>query len=471
MMKLKYSKLIKSFSIKSFKKIYRSEWSLLTLLILAALILRLSLVNVFYHIDMLSNAHWGMWIYENGTKGFYDNSIWIYSWPTQPPLINLVLAVAYWLYLTSLELFRNIAHAISAYRLAPTYMIWFFDFVKWYNDEKYPESFLKLGHLISLKFIEVLADLLIGLSIYLSFRKINPRRALLITAIFLLSPFGIYVSAIWGQTDGLSFLFLLLTVLALINKKLFLAPFLFMISAGLKPTSLIFVPLFLWIYLRQKGPVLSYISGILFAFGGFLATVAVFTDRNLYYFITHDLVTKVFLKAGLRVSTNSFNYWHIFIGNEPVEHFVKFLFLPSYYWGWLFFILVNVIAFYVSRDKSQKNILTAFAIIGLGTWLFMINMLDRYFYAGIVFMLMSVFYYPKMMKAWIVLSLIFWLNLYHGFWVPRQWDLLRQILIGYNHLVTRVLSLISVLIFFLYLKNTGQIIFDPFKKFIKSRMK
>jgi hypothetical protein len=434
------------------QKVIKNSWFNFSLLLFVALILRLSLVNVFYHLDMLSNAYWGEWIYKYGAKGFYDNNVWVYSWPTQPPLINLVYAFGYWIYITSNELFVNFSHIIVQYHLAPGKMIWYFDFVKWYNDAQYTESYLKLGLFISIKFIAIVADLLIALVIFLMLKKENLKKAIIISAIFLISPFSFYVSALWGQTDGQSFLFLLLSIAALLKKRFFiLAPFLFMVSASLKPTSLMFIPLFAWIYFRQKEKWWKYVGGIILALIGFIASVAVFTDKNLYQFIVHDLTNKIFFKSGFRVSTNSFNFWHILTGNEPKEHFMTYLFLPSYYWGWFFFILTNIIGFNISREKTQKAFLSAFAVVGLGVWLFMINMLERYFYAGVVFALMTSIYYPKVLRVWIPLSIIFWLNLYHGWWVPREWDFIRRALIWNNHTLTRILSAFNVGLFFGYL--------------------
>lgn len=428
-------------------RIKNNNWFFLSLILLVGLTLRLVVVNFFYHIDMLSIAYWGKWIFEHGPNGFYDNNVWVYSWPTQPPLVNLVYALGFWIYLNSLELFRNFTFYVVPH-LAPGHMLWWFDFVKWYNDAVYPESDLRLGFLISIKFIGILADLLIGLIIFILFKNQDHKKALLIATIFLLSPFSFYLSSIWGQFDSLSFLFLLLAFIFLLKKKPLLAPLIFMVSVSLKPTALMFLPLFLWVYFQLKGKWWEYLIGIAISLFAFFATVAVFTDKNLIEFTTRDLMTKIFFKSGFRVSTNSFNFWHILIGNQAREHFVLFLGLPAYFWGFVSFIITNFIAFGITKKISQQSLFTALTIVGLAGWLFMINMLERYFYSGIVFMLILTFYYPKILKYWLVLSIIFWLNLYHGWWVPREWDFLRRALIWNEHTLTRILSAINVGIFF-----------------------
>lgn len=431
----------------------KNKYIILAIAIFLALILRLVLAPVFYHFDILSQAYWGEWIYNNGTKTFYSNSTWVYSWPTQPPLVNLTYAAGFWLYVNSLEWFRFASHYIVPH-LAPGHMLWYFDFVKWYTDAQYPESYLKLGFFIAIKFIAIVADLLIGLVIYLMLKKDDSKRALLIAILYLFSPFSFYISALWGQYDQLSFLFLLLSVWALIKKNVMLSPFLLMLSVSMKPTSLIFIPLFMWLYFSARKSIWEYFIGIVIAVGGLLLTVSVFTNDNIFHFINYDLKNKVFFKAGFRVSTNSFNFWHIFIGNNAREHFTPYLGLPAYVWGWLSFFIVNVVAIWIVKIKSelnQKNILTAFAVVGLGSWLFMINMLERYVFAGIVFSMMSLIYYPKFLKYWLTLSLIFWINLYHGWWVPRQWEYLHQAIIWNDNTLTRLMAVFNVLIYFIFL--------------------
>lgn len=436
-----------------FKKIAKNPWFIFSIVLLLALALRLSLVNFFYHLDILSQAYWGEWIYNNGPKGFYENSVWVYSWPSQPPLVNLVYALGFWLYRSSLELFVNFSHIIVNYRLAPSYNLWYFDFVKWYTDAQYPESYLKLGFFISIKFIAILADLFIGLIIFLMFKRENFKRALILSGIYLFSPFSFYISALWGQYDQVSFLFLILAFLAVFKKLYLIAPFLLMVSISMKPTSVIFIPFFLITIFKFGGSIKKFILGSIFATAGFLLSLSAFTDKDLIQFTTHDLATKVIYKAGFRVSTNSFNFWHIFIGNNAREHFVTYFFIPAYVWGYIALIVLNILAFINLKDKTLKSLITSMAIVGAGSWIFGINMLERYFFAGVVSMLLLTFFYPKLLKYWIVLSLIFWVNLYHGWWVPREWDFLRQVLIWNDHSVSRIFSLITLLIFLIYLKQ------------------
>src|SRR3972149_713728 len=65
---------------------------LLILIFISAFLFRLWVADKGWHVDMWSNAAWGEWVYEHSPAKFYGNSIWTYSWPTQPPLVNTVYA-------------------------------------------------------------------------------------------------------------------------------------------------------------------------------------------------------------------------------------------------------------------------------------------------------------------------------------------------------------------------------------------
>lgn len=82
------------------------------------------------HVDIFSQGAWGEWIYTNGPKGFYNFEIWIYSWSTQPPLVNLLYAGTYHLFEFINIAFVNISTTIATYHLASTKFLWWFSFVK-----------------------------------------------------------------------------------------------------------------------------------------------------------------------------------------------------------------------------------------------------------------------------------------------------------------------------------------------------
>ena len=224
----------------------------LFLVLFIALVFRLIISPWPLHVDLLSHAEWGEQIFKHGTKGFYEQSIWTYSWPTQPPLASYMNGLERNIYQFLLELFRNIGHTIVKYHLAPWYMRWWFAFTIWFDQAKYSvEVGYPIGYFMSIKLLPILADLGIATVLYKVAKK-KSKKPLLWSTIYLFSPFSWYLSSLWGQNDQISFLFLLLAFFFESQRRLpVLTPLLFAISVALKPTSLIFSPFFLFVYLKN----------------------------------------------------------------------------------------------------------------------------------------------------------------------------------------------------------------------------
>ena len=85
-------------------------------------------------------------------------------------------------------------------------------------------------------------------------------------------------------------------------------------------------------------------------------------------------------------------------------------------------------------------------VISAGSFMFMTGMLDRYLYAGMLFGLILVATQFRLLKWWLVWSVIFWLNLYNQWWIPASFEPLKQFMLVYDSIVTRILSGFSVII-------------------------
>ena len=424
----------------------------LTLLFLAALVLRLSISHLGFHDDIYSNTAWGEWIFKNGPKGFYEASGWIYSSPTQFPLISLLYGFNHFLYDRLMFLFANMGLWVATYHLAPSKMLWFFDFSTWFGNSMYQVTPFKFGALISMKVVAILADLAIASVIYL-LAKNHLKKPLLWSLAYLLSPFSWYLSALWGQYDQTSFLFLLLAFILLIRRFLFMAPLLLLISVELKPTSLIFVPLFLYIYFRLKPKLPEVVIGVVSSIILFAYSISMFTDRNIFNFLQGELLPRIFSKSEPRVSTNAFNFWRIFIGNAALNQDTILFLLPTKVWGYALFLVTYVISLKILKVVTAENIFKSLFIIGGGGFLFLTNMLDRYFFPGVAFLLILTIYQKGLFKYWLILSFIFWLNLFNQWWFPDSLGILREILLWQGSFITRILAGINVIVFILVLRK------------------
>ncbi|MBI2590569.1 MAG: hypothetical protein HYW33_01670 [Candidatus Blackburnbacteria bacterium] len=408
-----------------------------------------------FHADLLTLAEWGQWIYEHSSQEFYANRVWIYAWPTQTPLFNLILKFNYYLYFDKLTwLFSYVSAVLQNHNILPGFELWSRNFVNWWGHSFYSDTPFTWGQLIAIKIPVILADLLIGLLVWRTVLKTHMARPLLWTAVYLFSPFSWYLSSVWGQYDQVSVLFLLLAfILAFSESSLsFLAmPFL-AASVAVKPTTLIFVPLFVFILFIKKVKPIYIVAGLLSAAVVLFAPLVQFTHDNVLHFALNDLKRIVFDKSEMRLTTNSFNFWHIFVGNKALGQNAKFLLIPANIWGYLSVAILNVWAVKKLKIRSLENLFLAIFIVGFGSWLFLTNMLERYILGGIVAGFLLTIYRPQLLKYWLILSAIFLLNLYHGFWFPHL-PFLQSVLKVNEGVLTRFLSLLNVILFFIFLRK------------------
>lgn len=416
-----------------------------------AIALRFALSPTGFHVDIFSNAAWGEWIGENGPLGFYNNNIWVYSWPTQPPLVNLLYGFTHNLYLWFLELLRQSANVIVKYHLAPGHMLWWFKFVIWFDNPLSTEIWFPYGFLVSIKAIAIIADLAIAALIAWLAKSLK-RNPIIWSAIYLFSPFTWYLSALWGQYDQLAYLFALTSFLSLI-KLPGISPLLMAISISLKPTTIIFAPLYLWLYVKRKPKTKAILFGAATSLLFTYSTLRAFTTGSIILFIKEVLIPKIIFKSEFRVSTNAYNFWHILTLDKAMGDTTKFLFLPAKIWGLLAFTIINIKTFKHTKTLNYKNIFSSLFIIGAGGWLFMTNMLDRYFFAGVVGGLFVTIYQPKLFKYWLVASLIFCLNLFRGWWFPDSFLFLKDAITANNGIAGLFLSIANVLVCLIMIKN------------------
>lgn len=438
MMRLKYLRL--------FRKLFSRNNSVL-LIFLLALALRFFLTPKGVHVDLISIAGWGQWIFENGPLGFYSNSTWTYSWPTQPPLVSLFYAFSFFIYSQLVWLTAQSGVFIATFHLIPTKMIWWFDFIKWFESASYPDTYFKYGLIITIKSFAILADLGIGIVIFLLAKRKDPARAKLYLLLFLFLPFSWYLSALWGQYDQLGFFLVLLSFILIPTRLFIFTPILFVLSVGIKPTSLIFTPLFTWLFFRAEKKVEEKIIGAVLATAIFYFSTVPFSDKNIYEFVRHDLISKIFGKSEFRVGSSAMNFWRMLIGGQALNQDYQFLLIPAKIWGYSAFFMANVIAFKLSAKKNLEGMFGGMFVVGMASWLFMTNMMERYAFAGIASGLLLVIYKREMFKYWLPLAILFSLNLYGSWLFPSELEFLRLALIWQDEILVKIISFGSILLF------------------------
>lgn len=419
-------------------------------ILLLGLVFRLAISYLGFNDDVITNAGWGEWIYYHGARGFYENNVWTYSWPTQPPLISLIYGLNYWLYVQLLWFLSYISAVIIKHNIFVEFFSWYINFVKWFDKSLYAETPFKYGFLISMKLIAIVSDLLISILVfYISKVKIGVKKALFLAAAFLLVPFTWYTSALWGQYDQLATLLLVISFLLLYKRFFALSSVLFILSVEAKPTGLILLPFFVIYFLYQKPHLTSVFWSLVLSMISVFILSYPFADKNSFLYTYEVIYSKVFFagRSGA-LATHTFNFWQLIAPHGGwVEH--PYLFIPAKFWSALFTGVVYLLGLYVLRRKNNlANLFLSLYVISAGVYLFSTGMLDRYFFPASVFLLFASIYNNEFLKWWVITGILFSINLFYSWGFPlfdkySAWSNLYIIELG---------SLAQVLLFLLILK-------------------
>lgn len=415
------------------------------IILFISMIFRLILSPIIFHADLLSQASWGLHVSQTGPSTLYSHNKWIFAWPNHPPLASLAYGYAHQLYLSiSLRLHQSLLF-IDKYHLPFPYYSQYQQFVQEFEPIVSPQIPFSFGFLVSLKIIPIMADLLIAILIYQIASRLRPK-PLLYPLLYLCSPFSWYISSLWGQTDQLACFFTLFSFLLLPRQTLLSVVSIF-ISIMLKPTSLFVAPLFLYLLLRLRPQFLTLLaSSVICVFLTFLIFQPFSPDMNIIDFTLNHLLPRLADRPS-RLTTNSYNFWHIFVLDQGLSSRFGDIF------GLAIYTLLNLFSFRLLRQITPKTIIASLFIISFGSWLFLTNMLDRYSFLGIISGLVLTIYFSHTLRYWLILSIIFWLNLFRGWWYPGSFYFLKSIMTVNHGLFGIIPSLTNLLVYFLIIKS------------------
>lgn len=428
--------------VNSLKKYLTDHKRLITifLLLFAGFVVRLYLSRYGNDSgDILAFAKWGERFWELDRKDFYYERDWYYTYPTYHPISNFLFGFLNWLNQNRYIL----AEIHNKTRLIPSSFIIFFGEI----DPGNPFMYNK-GYFMLLKLPTILADLGVSLIVYKIILEItkNSKKALLGFIFYLFNPLTIFLSSIWGQTESLLALFGLLGFYFLVKKKIYLAIPLMFISMYIKPTWIVFAPLLLMITYFSKSKMKHLLLGALLSLILFLIFTLPFSGNNIFGFTTDILMRNMIptSKGASLTSVSAFNLYTIFTTIDKTSATEKVL-LSYETWGYLFYIILNVIIFaYLRKGKLnlEKMIFGVF-FIGLGSFLFMTNMLERYFFAAFPALVVLMFTDTKKMSWAIIMNLLLFANLVWAFY-RRSVGSVDAIFVSKNFLLVKLTSLLLI---------------------------
>lgn len=319
---------------------------------------------------------------------------------------------------------------------------------------------------IMMRFPSAVADILIGVLLYLLTRKeVGEKKSVLAASIVWFNPIVLYNSTIWGQFDSVtSFLFILALFFAF-RKNYIISILSFVSSVYIKLSILPLFPFFLvFLYYHSKKQLKKLILGIILSIIAVLIATFPISPNPIAWLIT-KLPTFAFGEAQ-NITSAAFNFWFSvtcfpnFCPNTLQSHSLLFG-IPLGYLAYGLFSLFALPILYLQIKKSQifitkKFTFFAFSLIALSVFMFMPRMHDRYMYPFFIIFPAALVLMKNSKKYFIlfgILALLHFANLIAS-WYPTRYPsiLIAEILNG--NTFRWIISVLTVITFLLFYKKS-----------------
>lgn len=409
-------------------------------ILLAGFFLRVLLARYFVKEsgDLVLYADWAEKYWEYGPKNFYTYPQWYYAPPNYPPALSLIYAGAYWLY----EHKYYLPQLHNFIKIPPAFFIVYF---------------YKYGLYLLLKLPGILADLGLAVLIYQVVKKLtaNIKKAFVAGTFYLFNPVSIFLSGVWGQTDSLVSFFGLTSFIALWAGKAWLSIPLLFLSFYIKPNWGIFIPLYLFLLFLKKSQIKEIILGITISAVLFFLITLPFAKGDVFSFSNWLWRERLLPTATVahKASVSAFNFHTIFLTIDKNLDSDSYLGVSVNAWGYFLFLLINFFALrYIKRQKvSLSSVIFGLFSIGFGAYLFLTNMLERYFFQSFVPMIILMFSSPGLLVYGVLINVAVFANILYAFF-RRTWGELADTFGAYSFLLVRIFSLMNLFFWFLILR-------------------
>lgn len=402
-------------------------------LFLLGLIIRLSIIFYDYSWDVNNHMVWAKDFLMRGPQNFYEtqsSNVFANLTPNYPPLAIFIFVV--------MRLLNPLIHSIYWWfnlhiSFIPSNLIFFL------------EKTVFLAALM--KIPAIITDLGIAYIILLFAKKIIPKnkKSQIIAASFILfNPAFIYNSALWGQIDSIPIFFVLLSIYFLLyTKRSIVSAVLFTLALLVKPTALIFLPVYIIVFIKKFGIKKSIIDL-------FIANVIFYLFFLPFTFSPYKTyLDKILSAQSLPYVTNgALNFWVLIAGFQGIKDVAPFLLNISYrYFGYLIVGSINIfiILRLIKSKRRTEDFFMALFVASFAAFIFLTKMHERYSLLPLVFLLVYSFKKTKFTRWFIILSIISFINHYRNWAVPRI-EPVMNVIEGMSF--AYIISAINVLIFF-----------------------
>jgi len=272
-----------------------------------------------------------------------------------------------------------------------------------------------------IRFPSIIADLILGLFIYLFLREyIGEKKSLFASALYLLGPPIIYNSSIWGQMDSINNLFFYLSIVFLIKKRSFLTVFFLFLSLFTK---------------LSLGPVMPFYL-LLMLFGNFIKPKLLIKSFviNLILFTIlcipfwqnpiSAINSFTYIAGGIEqtITVHAYNFWWLLL--NPIRLATTQLFIKSFlnidilWWAYGLFalictpIVIQIIKIIKSKKPNPEMLFFLTCMVLFAGFLFLPKMHERYLYPVFPLLITWVALKNKYWIPYLFLSFLHFINLY-----------------------------------------------------------
>jgi len=323
-----------------------------------------------------------------------------------------------------------------------------------------------------MKIPAVLFDLALFYLLYLFSKKIDPKgknNKLLIFIFVLLNPILIYLSSLWGQVDSVNLFFILLSVyLLLYTQKAFVSLSVFTLALLVKPTGLIFLPVYMIYFYKKFGLKILFFAFIISNIIFFASFLLFYKNGNIILFPYITYWQRVIGgQSMINISNSAFNFWSINPQFMKIKDIVKVIGPVSYKIIGFGMVVISYLYIVVKYFKNIniKNISSFFYamfLTGYSYVMFSTRMHERYFVYLLPFIFLMGLKEKIYLKWTLFLSVLFFLNIYSSWMVVDvSWMSLK------NTTIVSLLSIINFLTFLYFLFKINRRFFVKSGPFFK----
>lgn len=270
-----------------------------------------------------------------------------------------------------------------------------------------------------IKLVPMLADLGTAYLVYLfSKKKFSEGTSLILAGLYALNPLVILDSSIWGQTDSVFTLAVILTCYLCMEEKRIPAYFVYIVGVLIKPQAIMFAPILIYTIIEQvflknfnwqkfKKDLIGGLAAIVVMFGlaapfGLGKVISQYVDTMGSYEYC---------------SINAYNFWAMF-GKNWASQNDRFLGIKYSTYGSLAIVAAIALSawlFFKKMKEDKSKYFVSMAVICSTMFLFSVRMHERYLFPAIVLVLFAFLAKPtrEMFFTYVGFSVVCFMNVAH----------------------------------------------------------